>query len=193
VNKRRPDGDVELEGGILLSDLFKPKAPEPVEDVTMDGPMVTRSIFPCERMDLKCGECQAPMKLRVSKKFDNSPFYGCSRFPDCKGTHGAHRDGRPLGTPADKATKKARIRAHRVFDMIWQPLPTQKAKMSRYEAYAWMRKKMGLSEAQNHIGKFSTEQCDQLIAHVQKQFPFVRTAWDRIADEDLFDEVSPDD
>ncbi len=180
------EDDPILDGGIPLSSLFKPKGhDEPiVEDVTMDGPRETRSIYPCERTDLKCGECQAPMKLRVSKKYEG-PFYGCSRFPECKGTHGAHRDGRPLGTPANKATKQARIRAHRVFDLLWnQPKP----KMSRGEAYAWMRKKMGLSEKDAHIGSFSLQQCENLVAFVQEKFPFVRTAWDRIADGILDDE-----
>jgi ssDNA-binding Zn-finger/Zn-ribbon topoisomerase 1 len=168
----------------ILASLFRRPDEPVVEDVTMDEPMLTRSIYPCERHDLVCAECGSLMKLRKSEKFDN-PFYGCTRFPECKGSHGAHRDGRPLGTPANKATKLARIRAHRVFDLLWhQP----GGRMSRPEAYAWMRRKMRLSEDQAHIGKFSEEQCTKLIEAVREKFPFVKTAWDRI-NEDPFDQV----
>jgi ssDNA-binding Zn-finger/Zn-ribbon topoisomerase 1 len=175
-----------LEGGnVRFADLFKPLRDDTpvVEDVSMDDPLLTKSIYPCERRDLKCGECGAEMRIHTSKKFAN-PFYGCSRFPDCKGSHGAHRDGRPLGIPANKVTKMARIRAHRVFDLIWK-----ERKMSRGEAYAWMRRKMKLSEDDAHIGKFTLEQCEQLITDVRTKFPFVRTSWDRLED-DPFEDVA---
>ena len=60
-----------------------------------------------------CPECGEPMVLRNSKY---GLFYGCSEFPRCKASHGAHKKtGQPLGTPADGPTKKARIRAHDSF------------------------------------------------------------------------------
>lgn len=55
---------------------------------------------------VSCGECQAPMLLRESRF---GKFYGCTRFPECRGTHGAHPDGRPLGVPANAETKEARV------------------------------------------------------------------------------------
>lgn|SRR5574338_38327 len=169
---------------IRIEDLFKPLVDTTpvVEDVSMDEPLITRSIYPCERKDLKCGECGAPMQIRTAKKFPG-PFYGCTRFPECRGTHGAHRDGRPFGIPANKATKLARMRAHRIFDIIWK-----ERTMSRAEAYAWMRRKMKLTDAEAHIGMFNLEQCEALIAHVREKFPFVRTGWDRLL-EDPFDDV----
>ena len=111
--------------------------------------------------DLNCGECEAPMVLRDSRY---GKFYGCSRFPRCRGTIGAHPDGTPLGIPANKATKGARIRAHDVFDRLWMT-----SLMTRDGAYRWMCRVMDLSEDEAHIGKFTIEQCETLIKKVQER------------------------
>ena len=118
---------------------------------------------------LACPECGAPMELRRSGR--HGPFYGCTQWPSCKGSHGAHPDGSPLGTPADHATKQARILAHAAFDQIWRDklLPSRKA------AYRWMQESLGLSKEDAHIGRFSIDQCKALIAAVHG-FPSSRTA-----------------
>lgn len=103
---------------------------------------------------VKCGECGAPMVLRP---YQGKQFYGCTRYPECDGTHGAHPNGAPLGIPADKATKAARMEAHAAFDKLWRD-----GSMTRKGAYAWLCKSMGLSKEQGHIGRFSAEQCHQL-------------------------------
>jgi ssDNA-binding Zn-finger/Zn-ribbon topoisomerase 1 len=110
-------------------------------------------------MAIACADCGAPMELRNSRF---GKFYGCSTYPECKGTHGAHPDGKPLGVPANRETKDARIRAHAAFDRLWKGGP-----MSRREAYRWMRKKMDMSASEAHIGKFTKEQCDQLTQHAE--------------------------
>jgi hypothetical protein len=96
------------------------------------------------------------MRLRSSRL---GPFYGCERYPACKGTHGAHPDGRPLGTPADEATRKARIAVHTAFDRLWTT-----GELSRAGAYAWMQRALGMSRDEAHIGKFSIAQCEVLLA-----------------------------
>lgn len=158
-----------------LHALFETKSDRPlVEDVDMDGRRKTEHRAPCARKDLKCGECGASMILRKSKKFE-TPFYGCSRFPECKGAHGAHPDGRPIGVPGDRKTNLARIRAHDFFDRIWK-----EKRMSRSRAYAWMRQAMGLTEAEAHIGKFTAAQCEALVALIKERFPGVLSAWERL-------------
>jgi len=124
---------------------------------------------------LNCPECGAGMTLRSTSKFkhangDDRLFYGCSRWPACKGTHGAHPSGAPLGTPATGDTKKARITAHAAFDRLWKPLG---ARLTRDEAYLWMQSKMGLRSDEAHIGGFNAEQCAQLIQHVEKELDHV--------------------
>ena len=84
-------------------------------------------------------------------------FYGCQAFPVCRGTHGAHADGSPLGTPAGQKTKDARIKAHTAFDSIWKS-----GGMTRPQAYRWLQDALGLTRDQAHIGKFDIRQCQAL-------------------------------
>jgi ssDNA-binding Zn-finger/Zn-ribbon topoisomerase 1 len=109
--------------------------------------------------------CGAPMHLRFSARFPKSAwFYGCSRYPECKTTHGCHQaTGKPLGRPADKETKSWRIQAHDAFDALWE-----KEKWKRADAYEWMRHRLGLSEEEAHIGMMDTATCQRLIEAVEE-------------------------
>lgn len=113
-------------------------------------------------LDHPCPECGAQMVLRTSKF---GLFYGCTQYPTCTSAHGAHKDGRPLGVPANKETKAARIEAHDAFDRLWKG-----KHMRRKEAYVWMQNTMMLSAEDAHIGRFTIEQCQQLVAEVVKFF-----------------------
>ncbi len=113
--------------------------------------------------DVICPECGAPMVLRTTKRFTYRngqlrKFWGCSRWPECDGTHGAHPDGRPLGFPADKATKRARMEAHQLFDAWWKS-----GVMSRPQAYVRLQQLMGLSEEDAHISRFTKERCAEFV------------------------------
>jgi len=134
----------------------------------MAAPRDLRGEYPSARDDLVCAECGAKMVLRESKY---GPFYGCTQYPQCKGAHGAHPDGKPKGKPGTAATKKARIEAHALFDRIWK----EKLVKNRGAAYKWMQKALGLSKSQAHIGEFSTEQCRQLMKAVYDDYPKIRS------------------
>lgn len=108
-----------------------------------------------------CGECGAQMVLRDSKY---GKFYGCIQFPKCKGTHGAHPDGKPLGVPANKETKLARMKAHEAFDAMWK-----RRKISRTKGYAWLQKAMGLTADEAHIAKFTKDQCEKLVQIIEAE------------------------
>lgn len=113
-----------------------------------------------------CGECGAAMVLRDSRL---GLFYGCSTFPACRSTHGAHKSsGKPLGIPADKPTKAERMAAHAVFDRLWMG---EHPPMGRREAYAWMAEKMGLTKDEAHIGRFDATACQRLRDLVREHFP----------------------
>ncbi|MDE2470792.1 MAG: topoisomerase DNA-binding C4 zinc finger domain-containing protein [Bradyrhizobium sp.] len=107
-----------------------------------------------------CPDCGAPMRLRQTQRFttkDGQPrkFYGCSRFPQCQATHGAHPDGRPLGVPGNAETKAARHRAHAVFDAIWES-----GRLKRKAAYLWLSAKLGRDA---HMGEMNIEQCEEVV------------------------------
>jgi hypothetical protein len=106
------------------------------------------------------------MTLKDSKY---GKFYGCStwRLTGCKGSTSAHqKTGAPMGIPARAATKAARTRAHRAFDVLWTG-----GRMTRKKAYAWMQKIMNLSKRDAHIANFTLEQCEYLIAEVERLYP----------------------
>lgn len=109
-----------------------------------------------------CGECSAPMRLRDSRY---GKFWGCTRFPVCRGTHGAHPDGRPLGTPADSDTKRLRMMVHEIFDVAWQS-----GSLSRNKAYKRLAKAMGITREQCHIGTFDAPTCRRAIEIIQNGF-----------------------
>lgn len=91
-------------------------------------------------------------------------FYGCTNYPRCNATHGAHPNGAPLGVPANKATKAARMRLHAVFDLLWKG-----RKGARKPAYAWLRGAMGMDDAACHIANFDIETCERAIALVHEE------------------------
>lgn len=157
-----------------VESLFEPSSN--VEDVTFES---LPAKYPGARQDLKCGDCGALMDLRSSSKFPR-PFYGCTRYPECRGTHGAHASGAPLGKPANKETKQARRDAHAVFDQIWK----QNLVRNRWAAYNWMRQTMGLSESQAHISMFDSSQCVELMRLVYRDYPSLMTRTDRLLYDD---------
>lgn len=117
--------------------------------------------------EVNCPECGSPMALRTTFKFpyDNGKprrFWGCSRYPECKGVHGAHPDGRPLGIPGDGPTKAARMVAHDAFDSLWKS-----GEMTRKQAYRAMQVALGMTEDQAHIGKFDAATCDRVVAWIE--------------------------
>lgn len=93
---------------------------------------------------MKCPECGAPMFLRVTAKFKtkdgkNKVFYGCSNFPECRGTHGAHPDGQPLGIPATAKVKKLRQEVHKLLEKRYGGGKTlNKAEKNRM--YKWLER-----------------------------------------------------
>lgn len=119
-----------------------------------------------EEEGLSCAECGAEMRLgkdRFGVRYLPAQPCGMER---CAGTLGAHPDGSPLGYPADRATKRARIEAHDAFDRIWVH-----GIMSRGEAYAWMKRELGLGRGEAHIAKLDREQCLEVVRRIREEFP----------------------
>ena len=116
---------------------------------------VGRPVVVREPEGLDCPECGAKMLLKPSRF---GLFWGCENYPSCKTTHGAHPDGTPLGIPADKKTRDARMAAHAAFDELWRS-----GLMTRSAAYRWLRQSMRLSAKEAHIARFSQSQCKRVV------------------------------
>lgn len=105
-------------------------------------------------------DCGGELVLRRSRY---GLFYGCENYPDCPGSHGAHPDGRPLGIPATKETKDARIRAHAAFDRLWKRSERHNRKRARRRYYGKLSRYLGIAVEDCHIGRFDSETCDRVI------------------------------
>lgn len=131
--------------------------------------MIDPLLLKAEEHKVPCPDCGALMALRASKQTkifseDRSRlFYGCTKFPNCMGTVSADDDGKPQGVPATLGTKKARIRAHMAFDKLWKK---PDGRMSRDEAYGWMKERLGFE----HIAEIDEAQCEELLAALLVDF-----------------------
>lgn len=84
----------------------------------------------------------------------------------CDAWVGCHRDGRPLGTLADAATREARQRAHAAFDPLWGSSSEPGA---RSRAYRWLAGKLRIRVEECHIGHFDVLTCDAVAALAREE------------------------
>lgn len=110
------------------------------------------------------------MNLRFTTKYtykngNGRPFYGCSRYPDCTGTHGAHPDGRPMGTPADATTKAERVRIHKLCEKIWGDWETATTK-EKQDMYTWLKE----NGPKEHIGEMNLSELYELEKTLMRNF-----------------------
>lgn len=85
-------------------------------------------------------------------------FYICKQ---CDARVGCHKNGQPMGTPANAELRKARMAAHKVFDEIWRS-----GAMSRKKAYKLLSKKFGVKEF--HIGESTLEEATYVIGYTKE-------------------------
>lgn len=101
--------------------------------------------------DVRC-YCGAAM-VALPSAYGSRVYYRCSEG-NCEGVIGAYPDGTPVGTPANKATRQARILAHDAFDSLWRT-----GGMRRSDAYAWLAQTTGV----RHIADATLDDCDRVI------------------------------
>lgn len=99
-----------------------------------------------------------PKATDGNRGWKSRAFWGCMQYPGCRGTHGAHQEtGLPLGTPANEATRRARMQAHEEFDQLWKTAGW----LTRTMAYAWITEAMQ-QPTQIHIGSATIEECSEI-------------------------------
>lgn len=119
-----------------------------------------------KRVNIKCPYCGSRAFLRPASvvygqraSASDAPLYVCARYPACDSYVTAHKDSRlPMGTLADAQLRHQRMVAHATFNRLWES-----GLMHKKQAYRWLQLKLGLPEAEAHIGKFSTYRCEQVI------------------------------
>lgn len=109
-----------------------------------------------------CPKCnkEAPWvenKEKYGRNFGES--YMCYYCKTCDTYVGCHNNTRtPLGTMADKETRRLRKMAHANFYLLWK-----NGKYGRIEAYRLLAKSMNKDVV--HIGESDIETCNQIIHH----------------------------
>ena len=113
------------------------------------------------KLKKSCPGCGSDMILRKGRF---GLFYGCSTYPECEEMHGAHQaNGKPLGIPADKETREARVKAHKAFDAFWK-----EKHWTRNEAYKWLWHVLEIEASEGHIGMLTKSQCAVVIREAKK-------------------------
>ncbi len=112
---------------------------------------------------LPCPDCGSDMRLRTGRF---GRFYGCSRYPACRGTHTATRDGEPAGIPADAKTRRMRAAVIEVLK-------------AGYLERGYLTKS---------IATMTADDCAAALANVDQELqdPLTReeqTLWDRLVSE----------
>lgn len=110
-----------------------------------------------------CRYCGSPVVYT-----SNAEIYGkeygtgkCYLCRNCRAFVGVHPGtDTPLGTLANEELREWRKEAHFWFDRIWKK-PTRIT--TRYNAYEYLARKMGLPREETHIGMFEIEQCKKVI------------------------------
>lgn len=105
----------------------------PCDDCGAEAELVTgREIYP-HRRDLWGGQYWACLPCRC--------WVGCHPGSDKR-----------MGRVANAATRKLKVAAHAAFDPMWKS-----GRITRKQAYAWLREQTGLSERDCHMGWMSDE------------------------------------
>lgn len=113
--------------------------------------------------------CGSPTVYQDSKAYYHGRSYGmrwiCSRWPECRGSVGAHPDGKPLGTVPSDEDKKWRSLLHAQIDPLWQNQQRSK-KRARGSVYGWLRRIMNLTPDECHIGNFNADMCIEALEQI---------------------------
>lgn len=105
------------------------------------------------------------------RKFGNGLMFLCVNYPQCDSYCGAHNNGKPLGTLANKETRMARNRAHQLFDPIWKPDTDDRRTQNfplipRRQAYNYLAEYLGINPEVCHIANFDIATCNKVVEFV---------------------------
>lgn len=107
-----------------------------------------------------CPYCKCKTELIDSAEIYDGVSYGQMYIcRNCNAYVGCHKDSsKSLGRLANEELRRYKHCAHLIFDMIWE-----NHFMSRYNAYNWLSKKLGVDRTYTHIGMFDVDLCKQVI------------------------------
>lgn len=124
-----------------------------------------------------CPACGRPMQLRPSRDPSSPDWWGCTGYPACDVRQSAGKDGQPVGVPADKETRQARIRAHDALDPIWDGAlevyqdeskdssltVEQLLQIARGRTYSWLADQLQMDRKDCHVANFDLFHCELVV------------------------------
>jgi zinc-finger-containing domain len=116
---------------------------------------------------MKCPYCgNDAILIQSSDYYRSGVDYGWMLVcKPCDATVGCHAGTQtPKGTMANPGLRALRIKCHETFDPLWKS-----GNMSRKEAYAFLRQKLGCSNITGHIGMFREVDCERLLVAIAER------------------------
>jgi len=117
---------------------------------------------------LDCRYCGQPARLVGGGEiYPHRPdlvdlkFWRCEPCDAWVGVHKGTED--PFGILAKAQLRKLKRQVHAAFDPIWKG-----GSMSRTEAYRWLRKGLGLSKWECHVGMFDEDRCKAALSFLAR-------------------------
>jgi hypothetical protein len=134
-----------------------------------DMPSTTQTIPRDAKAALLCQFCQQPARFMASSAH---LYEGRDRGPvwECPGTCGAyvgcHPDTTdPLGSLADYRLRQARMKAHALFDPMWEAKMARDGcskTVARRAGYAWLAEQLGIPKEDCHISWMDVAMCEKV-------------------------------
>src|SRR4030067_3347967 len=105
---------------------------------------------------INCPSCGLGMRLITSDRYkykNGHPkrYYQCIDWPRCRGNHGAHPNGQPVGIPAEKGVRQISTYAPILREEIWD----YNDRDQRDEMYVWL----ATNASKQHIGDMNEDEC----------------------------------
>lgn len=121
---------------------------------------------PAKDIKVRCEYCAGLASLSDSKAIyngrDHGLIYLCENYgKHCDAYVAAHvGDNLPMGSLANKETRRYRQLAHAKIDVLWSEYG-----FARVDVYNELSRYLGIKPNECHIGKFSPAQCDQVMKY----------------------------
>jgi len=115
-----------------------------------------------------CPYCDGPVPLLTGREvyphrpdLAGKPIYACLPCGAWAGCHPGTT--KRVGRLANAHSRRLKIAAHDAFDPLWKS-----GRMTRKQAYAWLRQQTGLDERECHMGWMSDEDLQRVIEVCQR-------------------------
>lgn len=117
-----------------------------------------------------CPDCGKRMFLQKSRR-----RYRCEDYPKCRGSHGAHPDGSPMGIAVPREVRLLRAEVHSRLNANWN----YRDRNDRARMYDWLRK----NSKSGHVAQMNEGELRNLLTKIPVRREVRESLWQHIAKE----------